>query len=301
MKIFRRRSLMFLPTTVQSYYDNLNRISCDGVIFDLEDSIPEALKGKARHMLRAQFDKFQSKDCERIIRINDCRSDEHLEDLQLIQDLKPDTVMVSKAEYDDVCYLEGKLKKVLKCTDLTFLILVETLAGYFSAEHMLKKSDKISGVVFGAEDFSADMGIHRIDYHQNPIYFHVISNLILLAKYHGIDFIDSVYPYLSTDDSMRSLVDEATTTKKMGANGKLTVHPSQVDIINKLYSPDYSEIEKSKEIIKKLQSAENAKGLSVIQYNNRMVDKPEKKRLERLMTHVNRFSPPSSTTQTDNS
>ena len=256
------------------------------MIFDLEDSIPTFGKEKARGLLEKKFDQFRSARKELIIRVNDCRSKYIQKDLNLVLELEPDTVMVPKCDQGDIEQVDAVLGGI---DGLTYMPLIETVNGYMNCKKILEASSKNSGVVFGAEDFSADVGIPRGEYHQNPIFLQVIVQLILLAKQFDLDFIDSVYPYLSTDEAFQGLIDEATITKKMGAIGKLAVHVSQIEAINQVYTPNRAEVKKTKVILSELDRAEKEKQISVFEYQNRMMDTPERKRAQKLFKQVERF------------
>ena len=288
MKQFKRRSLLFIPAIRDRYYKKINSTNCDAVIFDLEDSIPSFGKEKARELLKRNFDQFRNNDKELIIRVNDCRSEYIEKDLNLVSQLNPDTVMVAKCDKGDIERVENALGTN---NELNFMPLIETVSGYMNAKAIFGASKKNSGVVFGAEDFSADVGIQRAEYHQNLIFPQVIVNLILLSKYFDLDFIDAVYPYLSTDEAFQGLIDEATFTKKMGAIGKLAVHVSQVDAINKVYTPNRAELKKTRMILSELDRAEKEKELSVFEFHNRMMDTPERKRAQKIFKQIERFDP----------
>tara|TARA_B100001964_G_scaffold190087_1_gene211990 strand:+ start:3436 stop:4317 length:882 start_codon:yes stop_codon:yes gene_type:complete len=288
MKLFKRRSLLFVPAIKENYYDNINSINCDAVIFDLEDSVPISCKEKARKILHEKFNIHRDKGKELIIRVNDCRSKFIHDDLSLAIKLKPDTILVPKAEDKDIEFVDNFLKDM---EDLSYLLLIETVKGYLDCKEILGFSKKITGNIFGAEDFSADIGIERTEYYHNPVFFQAVIQLMLLSKYYNIDFIDSVYPYLFTDEALKGLIDEASLSKKMGAVGKLAVHPSQVELINQVYSPNSAEIEKTKLIISELEKAEKENELSIFKFQNRMMDMPERKRAKKIFEHAKRFNP----------
>jgi len=287
--MYKRRSLLFLPASQPQYYDKIDRgeVCPDAIIFDLEDSIPAAHKQTARQELARRFGGYRGAGFELVIRINDLRSPFWRDDLELVRALAPHAVMIAKTEGDDAAVLERALGGA---GEINLMVLIETIRGYFDAEAILGGSSRISALVFGAEDFSADMGIQRQEYEDNPIYLQVITRLILLARCHDVDFIDSVYPYLSTDESLRGLFNEAHLTKKMGADGKLLVHPGHTETINRVFTPNARELERAKDILARLLEAEAERGLSVIRYGDRMMDTPEKRRLKRMLKRFERFA-----------
>ena len=76
---------------------------------------------------------------------------------------------------------------------------------------------------------------------------------------------------------------------KLGFNGKFAIHPAQVDIINKTFTPGAEEIAYAKLVVEAWEEAESA-GRGSTSLDGKMIDVPVVKRARNLLTLAERLS-----------
>ena len=116
-----------------------------------------------------------------------------------------------------------------------------------NAYEICSASQRTIAVAFGAEDFTNDMGVERTDDDSEVSYPR--SVVAVAARAAGIQALDT--PYVKFKDG-NGLKDDASNARKFGYKGKFAIHPSQIQDINKCFSPSDSEIEHAKAITSKL-------------------------------------------------
>ncbi len=269
------KSMLFVPAHKKNFFLLLNKTSSDCVVFDLEDSVPINQKEHARKNLVNIEKKISPK--KSFLRINyDLK---YLNsDLKLFCRSKFSAIVLPKIKSSlDIRKIEKKILKLKKDKKFKIFVLVETAEAIINLKEICKSSKRISGLIFGAEDFLNDMntiGFNRdvnLDYPRSviPIYAHA----------YGMDAIES--PYLNLKDK-KGYKRYLTKAKSYGYTGILNVHPSQCVLANKLFYPTKKEFAVSKLIInsnKKLKYQNQ--NISVLK--NKLVGPPMIKRAKKIL------------------
>lgn len=272
----KRRSWLFVPAINKKFFDKLEQLNCDVVIFDLEDSVLDDCKDEARKNLN-ELDFKKLKDKEIAIRINSVRSPFFKKECKLVNEKDPDFLVLPKVrDEDDIKILEKKIEP-----EIQFVPIIETIKGYYNREKILTASSRIKTFAFGAEDFSADTEINKGELQKNPLLVNVICDLLLIAKEKNLWFIDCVFTGYETEDHLQKLKKEALFTRRLGAEGKLVIHPSQIDIVNEVYSITQQEIEEAEAFIQKFNSLKD--GCAVVATDYYMQDIPSYKKYSKLL------------------
>ena len=277
----KRRSFLFVPGIRKDFLEKIKNYNCDAVILDLEDSVMPSHKAEARKNLsELNFNNLGNKEI--VVRINSVDSPFIKEDLEFVKSKKPHAIMVPKVEdVEQIRFLEKNTK------DLEFIPIIETLRGYFNAENVLSSSDRIKAFAFGAEDFRTEAGIEKGVLKENPVLMGVMSRLLLISKMNSLWFIDCVYTGFGNDEHLKKLKEEAEFTKSIGADGKLLIHPSQIEIVNEVYSLSKGDIKKSVDFLSDFEKIKH--GSSVIAYNNVMEDTPSYKLHKKFIEKAKRL------------
>ena len=100
------------------------------------------------------------------------------------------------------------------------------------------------------------------------------SKLVHAGASAGIDVID--VPYLDLED-MNGMKKEAELVRDLGFTGKGSIHPKQIDILNKIFTPPKDEIDKAKKIIDQFNTSNT--GLVVI--DGKLIEKPVLREMQR--------------------
>lgn len=208
------------------------------VIFDLEDSISESYKMSARtllHRVIAEHYCRLSGLFRWYVRINDCSSPFHAGDLEMLRDLGPREIAVKLPKCrnrEDVLSMGDFHRETAP-----LMPTIETLEGYEHRQSILACASKMGmkHAGFGAGDMSMELGVER-DYNL-PVLRHVICELLIAAKRHGLGLIDSPSRVLPAEGrDWESLVaGEAAFAASNGFAGKSAIHPAQVPVIERTF------------------------------------------------------------------
>jgi citrate lyase subunit beta/citryl-CoA lyase len=139
--------------------------------------------------------------------------------------------------------------------------------GVANVEHIASTATVIA-VYFGAEDFAADMGARRTAEGMEVLYAR--SRVVLAAKRARVKALDQVVVDFKDDALFRQ---DGTFGRNLGYDGKMCIHPRQIDLANELFSPTAVEIEYARRLLAAYEAAQ-ARGEATINFEGRMVDGP---------------------------
>ncbi|MDA9983080.1 CoA ester lyase [Gammaproteobacteria bacterium] len=231
---FKRRSRLYVPLTCEKHIDSSNSTPADGLIFDLEDSVPHARKSMARKNVRKIPKKTQG--VEYILRINAHSSDFWERDLDCLEDFPFDSVMIPKIES------ARQLEEISSRIDhprLSRIALIETFGGLDNAREIAEVLSPGDAMGYGAGDLSTSFGIVRKPIQDSFVLRQCLFQVLKAARASGLDVFDP--PYRDYSDPS-TLTKEALFGRECGTTGKQAIHPCQIDTINRVYSPSDEEI-----------------------------------------------------------
>jgi len=132
-------------------------------------------------------------------------------------------------------------------------------------------------VAIGLEDYTADLGVKRSERGEESLYAR--TRLVNASKAAGIQPIDSVYSDVA---NMEGLLKNVETSRSLGFEGMGCIHPRQVPVIHKAFTPTEKEIEKARWIVEAFEEAE-ARGSGVVALGSKMIDPPVVKRAQKIL------------------
>jgi citrate lyase subunit beta/citryl-CoA lyase len=142
------------------------------------------------------------------------------------------------------------------------------------------KPDRIYTVMFGAADYTFDMGIEMTM--EGRELFYARSRIAVACRAAGIaPPVDS--PFMIDLKNTEALILDARRAKKLGFQGKLVIHPNQVEPCNRVFSPLPEEIKQAEKIVEAFEKAEAA-GTAAIQLEGKFIDYPVVKRSKDILT-----------------
>jgi citrate lyase subunit beta / citryl-CoA lyase len=273
-----RRSMLYVPGNMPSMLQKIPIFPCDSVIIDLEDGVSYPEKDAARILVRCFLEGYTDRRQELFVRINALDSKWGHDDLTAMLPCRPNGIRLPMVDTPEkVQELDALLTQYEKHAGLEdgyFRILpsIETVRGVLNAYAIANASPRLIGLAFGAEDFTADMGVHRTNTGEEL--FHARMAVVWAAKAAGIQAIDTVFPDVNDMESLRK---ETERVKKLGFTGKCMVNPRQIDIIHEVFAPKPDEIEYALKVVEAIRQARSM-GTGVISLGGRLVDAPVVKR-----------------------
>jgi len=271
------RSWLFVPADSNRKMMKALESEADAVIFDLEDSVAAGQKEMARELLGLLPERLD-RGPERWVRVNPLGTDEHRDDLDLLEDLDVDGVVLPKAQCgDDVADLAAALAP--RCLPI-HAIVTETAASLFGLLSYRDCCSSLAAMSWGAEDLSAALGAsskYGAD-GELAFTFRLARSLCLAGAVAAeVQPIDGVFADFRDD---AGLIAEARAAASEGFTGKLAIHPAQVAPINAAFTPSPAEIDHARAIVGAFEAQPDAGVLSV---DGKMVDRPHLVQARRVL------------------
>jgi citrate lyase subunit beta/citryl-CoA lyase len=254
-------SFLFVPATQPERYGKALASGADGVIIDLEDAVGLDDKAKARELLKNTWSSISVEEKKRvIIRCNAPGSSFYAADLVLAKELQVRHLMIPKTESPD--HINGAAEE-LKNT--AFIPMIETPLGLHHLNE-IASAEQVLRLALGNLDMQVEMGMSCDD---NETEIDTARFMLVLASKLAqiAPPLDGVTP--STDDEPRIFA-HAQKAKRFGFGAKLCIHPKQIPIIKRAFSPTVEEISWAKRVI----AADNASNGQAVKVDGKMVDRP---------------------------
>lgn len=254
------RSLLFAPANRPDLFQKFPRLKADLFALDLEDGTPPAERPAARGALQASISAARGDHKGRLfVRINPAGSTDFVADLDAVHGSGADGIILAKT---------GHAQEIVSLrTDLPVIAGIESIDGVMNAA-AIAASPSVLAVYFGAEDFAAEMGARRTP--DGWEVFHARSQVVLAAKAAKVKALDQVVLNLREDALFRQ---DATFGRNLGYDGKMCVHPRQIDLANEIFAPAPAEIDYARRLIAAYEAAQS-RGEATIDFEGRMVDGP---------------------------
>ena len=275
-----RFSRLYLPGNTPGLMINAGLHSADGIILDLEDSVAPEKKDEARILVRNALRQINFYGAEKMVRINQGRRG--LDDLHFVIPHNVNIILVPKCESADFILQVDKeiseIKKRFNLKEHVFLMpIIESALGVEHSFEIACASENIVALAIGLEDYTADLGVTRtVEGNES---FYARTRLVVAARAANIQPIDSVFSDVA---DMEALKQNVLISKSLGFEGMGCIHPRQIPVIRQGFSPDQTEIEKSKKIVLAFETAK-LKGLGVVALGSKMIDPPVVARAQKII------------------
>lgn len=285
-KTLNYRSWLFAPGDSARKMEKAADGDADIALFDLEDAVVPEAKTVARAMV-AEFVANRTDYHARLwVRINPLDTEWALDDLAAVMPSRPGGIMLPKARgRADVEKLDHYLSALEAANGIApgstrvLALVTETVDGMFTTGDYVG-APRLVGLTWGAEDLADALGASE---NRNPdgsygFTYQLARSLCLLGASRA-----SVLPIDTVQDDFRDLERlriRAEQVRRDGFRGMLAIHPAQVDVINKAFSPNADEIAEAQAIVDLF--AANP-GVGAIGYKGGMVDRPYLARAQTLL------------------
>ena len=281
------RSWLFVPADSDKKLAKAGGLEADALILDLEDAVLPANKDHGRD-LACGFLQGAKTTSQIWVRVNPLDSEYISEDLAAIVPLAPDGIMLPKPDGPvDIETLSRRLdsleaKHNLPIGGIKILpVATETARavmslGLYPRTHL----PRLLGLTWGAEDLATDIGaLTNKDEDGNFAFTYrmVRSQTLLAAKAAGVQAIDTLYDNFRDKDGLRA---RAQCAFSEGFTGMLAIHPAQVKIINKSFTPTAAQLRHAEAVI---QAFADSPGAGAVQVNGKMTDIPHLKQAQNIL------------------
>ena len=271
------RSLLFVPGDRPERMEKALGYGADALILDLEDSVALPAKAAARAHVAAFLARART-TVRLFVRINPLDGELAADDLAALRDVRPDGVVLPKAEGADsvrrlATLMAGQAVPILP-------IATETPAAMFTLGSYGAVAADLCGLTWGAEDLPAAIGARTS---RNPdggytAPYELARSLTLFgAAAAGVAAIETVYPDFRDVDGLRVYAERGA---RDGFTGMMAIHPAQVAVINAAFTPSDAERAQAQAIVDAFAANPGAGTMAI---DGRMVDAPHLKQARRVL------------------
>ncbi|MDT8336761.1 MAG: CoA ester lyase [Candidatus Izemoplasmatales bacterium] len=278
------RSLLFIPGNNPSMLQNADVFLADAIIFDLEDAISINEKNNARNLVKNYLVTSSVLPNQVILRVNSINTEWFKKDIELLKTNKIDYLLIPKLDKLNLLGVEEYLNSFEKDNNLEetkIIALVETARGVNDLP-LFAENKRIIALMLGAEDLASDLQIKRTETGEEI--FYARSKIIYAAVDYNLIAIDTPYTNIN---NLEGLIKDATYAANLGMKAKVCIHPNQLEVVNKVFSPSEQEIKWAKEVIK---ISQEKPGSGAFQFQGKMIDKPILDRAEKILVKAKQFN-----------
>lgn len=253
-----RRTRLYVPGNGPKLMPNAGLYGSDGVILDLEDSVPPGEKHAALALVRRALLTLDFGGAETIVRING------IEDLKCLVPVSPDIFLVPKVESSDQLKEISGILESLESHSL-IIAIIESALGVERAFDIASSSPRLVAMTLGVEDYLADT--------KSSVRFAsdwANSRIMNACRAAGITPLASV---TSVIDNEEEITEYAQRMKAIGFEGVGCIHPRQIGPVHRAYAPTIKELEWARNVVSQFEAA-LVSGRGAIAVDGRMVDAP---------------------------
>jgi len=281
-----KRSWMFVPGHRQKMIDKALGLGSDAIMLDIEDGVAPGEKDTARKLIAAALGRERlRRSPARFVRINAIGHERMAADLEAV--LRPglDGLVLPKVETpEEVLKVAAILKErepavKVERGGVKFLVAIESPKGLLNAPAIAASTDRVIGLMFGAEDYGRELGLPTSREGEARDLIYARSAMVVAAASAHVQAVDGVW--VDLQDGV-GLLGFARQSRRLGFSGMSLIHPSQIDPINGVFSPTPDEIDYSQRVVQAYDEAV-ARGDGSIAFGGQLIDRPIVERARRTL------------------
>jgi len=279
------RSLLFVPANNRRFIEKAHTRAADGIILDLEDSVPAAERPKARLALMESVALAARGGADILVRIN-ANPDDAQADLEAAVHPGVRALLVPKVEgaealralSEQVLRLESR--RALAPGSVGFVVLIESASGLLNAEAIARADERIVAMELGGEDFALSTGMVP-DAETLSVPKQMVLYAARAAGRIPLGILGSIADYADTDAYRRV----AEQSRRFGFEGAACIHPSNVPILNQVFTPTQAQAEHARRLVEAYADAQRS-GSGALSIDGKMIDVPIVERARALLARV---------------
>lgn len=282
------RSFLFAPGNHPRKVEKALALGADAVILDLEDAVAIAEKPATRTTVVAALQ--HPRKALGYIRVNAMSSDFCHGDLVAVVRPGLDGVILPKVEsvwqLKAADWLLAELERAngLEVGNIDLMPIIETGTGIAAVRELAGAGTRVRRLAFGAGDYMLDMGLTWTRGEEELA--HARAEVAVASRAAGLEPpIDSVWVDLKDRDGFET---SAKRVQRMGYQGKMCIHPDQVAVTNRVFTPSDDEVAQAQRVVAAFLKAE-AEGSASIQLDGHFIDYPFVYRAQRILATVERI------------
>jgi citrate lyase subunit beta / citryl-CoA lyase len=279
------RSFLFAPGNHARRVEKALSLDADAVILDLDDAVATAEKPPTREAVAAAL----ARDRRGLlyVRVNAIDTAFCYGDFVAIARPGLDGVILPKVESAagiataDWLLAQLEREQGLAPGAIDLVPIIETARGLSRIDAILAAGTRVRRVAFGAGDFTLDTGMAWS--RDEGELAAARAAIVTASRAAEIEPpFDTVWVDLGDAEGLEK---SAQTALAMGFQGKMCIHPGQVAVVNRVFTPSDSEIGFAEKVVAAFARAE-AEGSASLQLDGKFIDYPIVYRAQRVLARV---------------
>ena len=278
-----RRALLYMPGDDRRKIEKATSLGVDCICMDMEDGVAITRKVEARAVIAQAMKELDFGKSERCIRINSIGSGLEAYDLVAALATNPNTIVVPKIESaDQVRWVSDHIESYELSSNqdigsVRLLAGVETAKGIMNLRKISEADRRLEAIIFGAEDYAASIGARRTKEATEVLYAR--QAVITACAANDLQAIDMVYIDFRDREGLRI---EAEQGAGWGFSGKQVIHPNQVPVVQKAFTPSAEEINYAKRVVETFEASQR-EGRGAYALDGKMIDMPLLKNARKVL------------------
>jgi citrate lyase subunit beta/citryl-CoA lyase len=275
MNIQIRRSTLILPVNIPRFVEKAYLRGADAIMLDLEDAVPPQEKENARKEVKDALILAGRGGAEVFVRVN---KDPALLREDLMASIYPglDGITLPKTESaEEVQDLEAHVAKLerehgLNRGQIELALLIESPRGLLNLEKIARSNGRVRSISLGPEDYCLELGVEPS--REGTELYYPLSKLVTICKANGVmpmGLLGSIGGFRDLEGFERA----ASRARQIGCEGASCIHPDQVEVLNRVFSPDSAKVEYARRVVEAF-AAGLKRGTASVNVNGQMVDIP---------------------------
>ena len=291
------RSEQAVPGSNPTFMEKAAKGMADVVFLDLEDAVAPDEKEKARKNVIEALQELDWSGKTVSVRINGLDTQYMYRDVIDVMEQagdKLDLIMIPKVGTASDVYMVDALVNQIEIAKgyekrIGFEMIIETALGMQNVHRIAGACTRNESLHFGVADYAASTQARTIniggpnpdysvlthadedgnvEYHWGDMWHYAVARMVVAARANGLRAIDGPYGDIKNIDGFSS---QAGISAVLGCEGKWAIHPSQVDIVNEIFSPSEEEITRAKRVISAMEEAKRD-GRGAVTLDGRLID-----------------------------
>ena len=290
-----QRSELAVPGSNPGMFEKALKSEADYVFLDLEDAVAPSDKLQARKNIIEALNDIDWRSNGKTISFRTNGIDTQYMYRDVVEVVEKagkhlDTILIPKVGVPaDIYMVDALLTQIEEAVGIVEPIgieaLIETALGISNVESIAASSRRLEAMHFGSGDFAAscqaptlEIGGLNPDYPGDQLHY-AMSRMVVACRAYGVRPIDGPYGNFRDPEGLEAAAKRASA---LGYEGKWAIHPSQIDLVNLVFSPTSTEVDQAKRILSALkEAAESGKGAASL--DGRMIDAVSTRMAENLV------------------
>ena len=243
------RSLLYVPANVERYLARAHERGADGIILDLEDSVPPGEKESARAGVQAAAERVGQAGADVLVRVNQplrlaVPDIEACVSPAVLALVLPKVAGPAHVRLLDEMVSELEAERGMAIGATAFLAMVETPEAFFQISEIAKASPRIAAITIGAEDLASSLGMQP----DSETLLYPKTQSVYAAKAAGVMAL-GIFGTVADYQDLDAVREVALKARRFGLEGASCIHPSVVPVLNEAFSPGEEEVALARRII----------------------------------------------------